>query len=538
MFNKLKRFIDSIETLQISLGWWLVAFFSIIAIRNFLEGALEKVKTIGCETDPFMAIVVFFGHYPLLYVSQFLILAVIVRLLTRERIEKISKTLIVFWIIWFPPIFDFIWSAGRGENLTYAHTLEELWTFFVNCANPTMGFPDMVSPGIRVEFIIASLLAITYVFVKTRSIIKSLLGAVLFYASLIFYVFGFPALIALAWHGLFPNLPPVYEGTLPYEQVYYSRSLISNAAQPITLLYLMVTILGLLAWYFLYDRSRCLALIKNIRLTRSIHYCGLTLGGILLAYQAEGVNFPGVFSNPIDYLAGVSLCLSVFFAFQAMIVANDIVDVEADRISNPNRPLAQGAIPVGEYKTIGWIYFLLSIGLAFNVSITAMFITLFFNALYLVYSAPPLRIKRFFPLNMMVIGINSTVAMLLGYSLFGGVKTVDKFPTEFMLLIPLGFFLAANIITIKDIESDRRTGVLTLPALLGEKWGKAVIALLALGSFLCVPWLLEIPKLWPLAVAFGILAGLLVLMRKWYETLFFVTYFIYALAAVYYYVNR
>jgi 4-hydroxybenzoate polyprenyltransferase len=220
-----------------------------------------------------------------------------------------------------------------------------------------------------------------------------------------------------------------------------------------------------------------------------------------------------------------------------MVVANDIIDVQSDRISNPNRPLTLGLIPPEEYKAIGWIYFLLSVGLAFNVSMTALFIILFFNALYLVYSAPPLRIKRFFPLNMLVIGINSLIAMLLGYSLFGGVKTLELFPNEFKILIPLVFFLSANIITIKDIEADRKDKVITLPTLLGAKWGKITIALLALISFLSVPLILDIPRLWPATILFGIIAGLIVMMKKWHESIFFINYFAYAMVAAYFYIN-
>lgn len=532
MFNKLKRFFDSIESAQIGFGWWMVCFSCIIFIRNFLEGALESVKTIGCVEDPYLSIIIFTSHYPLLYISQFLILVILVRLLTRERIERISKTVIAFWIIWFPPIFDFIWSGGKGEDIAYPHNFGQVWDFFVNCANPWVSFPQTAPPGIRIEFVIACVLSIVYIFIKTRNLIKSLAGALLFYISFIFYVFGFLVILAYGWHALFPQMPPPADaGTLPYEQVFYAPSLIPIAFLAPSLLYLLVIVIGLFTWYYLYDRQRCLALVKNIRLTRSIHFCGMTLAGILLGYLVEGYNFFGVFGNPIDYLACGALCLSIFFAFQSMVVVNDIFDVDSDRISNPGRPLTLGAIPLAEYKIIGWIYFLLAAFLAFNVSLTALLIVLFFEALYLVYSAPPLRLKRFFPLNMMVIGINTLVALLLGYSIFGGVKTVDKVPAGFMILIPLGFFLAANIITIKDIEADSRTGVMTLPVLLGEKWGKIVIAFLALLSFLAVPLILAIPQLWLVSIPFGILAGVWVLMPKWRENLFFITYFIYAVIA-------
>lgn len=238
MTDKLKRFINSIESLKIGLGWWLVTFFAIIAIRNFLEGALEKVKVIGCAEDPFEAIIVFFGHYPLLYVSQFMILVIILRLLTREHIEKISKTVIVFWIIWFPPLFDYIWSGGLGENLNFAHTLSELRIFFIHCANPAVGFPETVSPGIRIEFMAASLLSFAYIMLKTGRLLKALAGALLFYSSLIFYVFGFPALVAYGWNAIFPNLPPNHHGAQPFEQIFYAPSLLASAAKAITLLYL------------------------------------------------------------------------------------------------------------------------------------------------------------------------------------------------------------------------------------------------------------------------------------------------------------
>jgi len=532
MLNKLKRFFDSIESMQIGFGWWMACFSCIIFIRNFLEGALESPKTIGCSEDPYFSIVIFTSHYSLLYVSQFLILAVILWLVTRERIERISKTLIVFWIIWFPPVFDFIWSGGQGENISYPHNFSQVWDFFVNCFNPWASFPQTAPPGIRVEFVIACLLSIVYIFVKTRNLIKSLAGAALFYISLTFYVFGFLVVLAYGWHAFFPDMPPLTEaGVLPYQQVFYAPSLIPLAYLAPSLLYLMVIVVGLFIWYYLYDCRRCLALVKNIRLTRSIHFSGMTLAGILLGYLVEGKNFFGVFGNPIDYLAGGSLCLSIFFGFQAMVVVNDIFDVESDQISNPGRPLGLGIIPLEEYKIIGWIYFLLATFLAFNVSLTAMWILLLFEALYLVYSTPPLRLKRFFPINMMIIGLNTLAALLLGYSIFAGTKTMNKVPSGFMILIPVGFTLAANIITIKDIEADRRTGVMTLPVLLGDKWGRRVIALLALASFLAVPFILGIPQLWLISGLFGILAGAWVLLPKWRETPFFVTYFIYALIA-------
>ena len=66
MLNKLKRFFDSIESMQIGFGWWMACFSCIIFIRNFLEGALERPKTIGCSEDPDFSIVMFTSHYYLL----------------------------------------------------------------------------------------------------------------------------------------------------------------------------------------------------------------------------------------------------------------------------------------------------------------------------------------------------------------------------------------------------------------------------------------------------------------------------------------
>ncbi|MBI4833352.1 MAG: UbiA family prenyltransferase [Planctomycetes bacterium] len=534
MINKLKRFIDSIENTKLGFGWWIITFSCIILVRNFLEGILEIDKTIGFIDDPYASIMRFFSHYPLFYLSQFFILVILLRLLTKERIEKISKTVIVFWIItWFPPVFDFFFSGGKGENAVYFFTVNEVWNFFINCANPLVSFPKNAPPGIRIEFVLVSLLAIIYVFTKTKKLIKSIAGAILFYLSFTVYAAGFLAILAHIWNAIFPQLPPLNTGT-PFEKIYNdSPSLIIRSDQRVSLIFLLVIMVAIFIWYFLYDRNKCLALLKNIRLTRCIHFCGLVLGGILLGYLAERNNLLGVFSNPIDYLACIGLCLAIFFAIQSLIVVNDIFDIESDRISNPNRPLTQGIIPLDEYKTIGLVYFLLMGYFAANISYLSLVITLFFSALYLIYSIPPFRLKRIFPFNMMVIGINSLVAMLLGYALLGGSKTVEKFPKELMILVPLSFSLAANIITIKDVKADKQAGVITLPVLLGEKIGRIIIAFLVLAAYLAVPLILGIPQLWLASILFGILAGFWILRKKWQETPFFISYFIY-LAIVFY----
>ncbi|MBI4834079.1 MAG: UbiA family prenyltransferase [Planctomycetes bacterium] len=526
VFDKLKRFIDSIESTNIGFGWWMVTFACIIAIRNFLEGVLECDKTIGFVDQPYSSIIRFFGHYSLFYISQALILAIILRLLTKERIEKVTKTVIVFWTITCcVPIFDFFISGGKGANIIYFHTINEVWRFFIYCANPWVDFSQNASPGIRVEFVTVTILAIIYVYIKTQNWIKSISGAIIFYLTFVFYAGGFFAIITHLWNSVFPHLPPANMPT-PFEKMFFTPSLLLVLDEKPGLIFLLVIVVALFTWFLLYDRKKCAAFLHNIRLTRCVHYCGLVVGGIILGYLVEGKNLPGVFGNPLDYLACVSVSLALFFGIQSLIVVNDIVDVESDRISNQDRPLVQGAIPLAEYKIIGIVCFFLMVYFSINVSHVSLMILLFFMALYIVYSIPPFRLKRVFPLNMMVIGINSLVAMLLGYSLLGGAKTVEKFPKEFMILIPLVFFLAANIITIKDIKADKQDGVITLPVLFGEKYGKLVIAGLVLLSYLIVPLGLNMPQLWVVSILFGILAVLLVLEKAWNENMFFINYFI------------
>lgn len=532
MFQRLKKFLESIESRKIGFLWWLITLCAIILIRVFLTGILDADKSIGYgyelrEESSRLAEIYpqfrFFAHDPLFFLSQFITLIIILRLLTGERIEKISKVVIVFWtIIWVVPIFDFFHSGGKGYLGVFL-SLDEVWQSIINCANPWVS--SAITPGIRLEIVLASLLAAVYAFIKTRSFLKLAAGAILFYLHIIIWSAGLPAIIVHTINAFFP-LSPSGSRTIPFFYDLPSR-LMPGGDQKYCLLWLFVSIIGLALWYLLYDRQRWLALLKNIRPYRSLHYCGLTLVGIILGYLMLGNPSSNLFLNPMDYIAIAGLCLATFFACQSMAVVNDIFDLQADRLSNPNRPLVREAIPLGEYQSIGLIYFLLALNLALSLSHFALIILLVFVALYLLYSIPTLWLKRLFPFNMLVIGLNSLVAVLIGFSLFGRDKTFERFPNGFMLLIPLSYFLAANIITLKDVRADKETGVLTLPVLLGEKWGKRLIALLVFCAYLAVPLILGIPRLWIISILFGLVAGFWVLRKKWREGPFFITYFAY-----------
>ena len=119
MRKKIELFIDSIETLDISLIWWVLGFLAIVFGRNFLEGIWGSQHSIGLHPAPSLSALMFFNHFLLFWLSLFFALVLLLHFLTGERIERVSKAAITFWgVILLPPILDFLFFGG-GYRLTY-----------------------------------------------------------------------------------------------------------------------------------------------------------------------------------------------------------------------------------------------------------------------------------------------------------------------------------------------------------------------------------------------------------------------------------
>lgn len=191
-----------------------------------------------------------------------------------------------------------------------------------------------------------------------------------------------------------------------------------------------------------------------------------------------------------------ALSLAALFA----IVTNNLADVAADRISNPNRPTVRGTVAPKPYLIAGifcqiWalsIPWILPPHQALPITLAVAGISLG----YFIYSCPPLRLKRVPILAKVIIGANSWVVALGGFALAGG-KIAD-FPLAWTIFILGPLALAANFIDLKDVEGDRATGIATLPVLMGVQNARHLIAAATAATYIMGGILLNRSWAWPL----------------------------------------
>lgn len=527
---KCLNLIQNIENKNLDFWAWIKCFVCIVFVRIMFESVISHPEHwLGfSDDDPYYALLrlIFYVIYfvaitlPVIYILYFLI---------KENIIKISKIVIVFTAIsWCLPIIDFILSKGKGCNMHYPWTLEQVLNAFLHFFNPYRDFSEWASAGLRIEFFLVVFFIGIYVYLKTSSLIKGGIGFALGYLWMFFL--GMPLYVSylidmLDFSKIF-NIPKVEEVS-EYSNVLIDGGFVETVIAKVSLIWLMVIVFLLPVWLLIHNKKHLFELIKNIRLTRSIHYIILLISGVIIGHNQLGRFLPTSFGYAFDYLAVFSLMFSIFFAFQYAVVSNDICDLRIDQISNPKRPLVTQAISEPDYRNYGAIYLILAILFALVVSLWVFLLVCVILCLCSLYSNPPLQLKKYFPASSFLIALISLVVVLMGYGLVSGSKYFYQFPPAMALTLLLSFFFAVNIKDLKDFSGDKKGGVYTLQTILGEMPGKFIVALLTFLAFIIPVILLRIQALIPFAFLCGFIAVTLILVRKWKEELFFINYYCY-----------
>ena len=359
------------------------------------------------------------------------------------------------------------------------------------------------------------------VFLKRKNIFLSLLGTFLVFTLVMFYgsipgiltnllVLFFRFLISLS-RSIHLHLPSKLMGIVEEDIIVMTQ--------------ILFTVILAAIWFLRYDLKKGKALLKNLRFTRSFHYIIMVIMGISLYFYDMRE------TDVFILIKIMGMLCAIFFACQFSAVVNDIFDIECDRISNKDRPLITGVLDKSEYLKVGVVYLAFALLFAIWVSDTCFMITLVFIAMYFIYSVPPFRLKRFFPISSMIIGIQALLAFLLGQMSLEteGVQTFI-YPS-ILWLIFLAFMLSSNIKDLKDIEGDRHCGVYSLPIIFGEVKARQIIACLVFLSYLIVPLFLY-PMFYKsiiliLSFLFGLANYFYIKRKNAQEKIIFYIYFMY-----------
>jgi 4-hydroxybenzoate polyprenyltransferase len=361
--------------------------------------------------------------------------------------------------------------------------------------------------GTRIETIFIILFTGIYVFYKTKSPLKTLIGGVgvyiIFYISvalpsfLVFIVTFFSGDSVVKIVDLdvvkFFNTPLQYFGIAEKNfavTFFYKLSLFYN-----------LIFIGLLIWLqFLWNKDILNSLIKNIRFPQMMFNWGLLLAGLTVGFYYIPENFK------IDIFSGVALInlfLSVLFVWLFSVVINDIEDYKVDKVSNKQRPLTKKIIYFNEYLNYGYIFLFLSLLLAITISGKTFLLILLYSLITLIYSKKPFKLKRIPWVAGIISALASLLIFLIGYFLITNNSIIDDFPWRILIFLFLIYALILPIKDLKDIEADKYNNITTVANLLGERVARIYFgSVLFLGYILSV-FILTINKLFFLAVILG-----------------------------------
>jgi 4-hydroxybenzoate polyprenyltransferase len=270
-------------------------------------------------------------------------------------------------------------------------------------------------------------------------------------------------------------------------------------------------------------------LLKTTRWSRHIYYSAMTAAGFLIAIKKT----PLPDSRILLYFISGLVLINLLFA--ASIILNNIFDTKIDSINKKENTLNHSGITQKQYVVLYFILLALSLALSALISVFTAAAALVIHLSAYVYSCPPLRIKKIFPFNTLLIAFSTVLALFLGFIIPAGPRVFTLFPWKLGLTFFAGIALAFNTKDVNDYAGDKKYGVNTLMTLLGPKKGKLLTAALALAGYLLVSFIAGSVWLVATSLILGLATFCLVYLPKKHinEPAVFVLFFVFAAVFIY-----
>ena len=477
MFEKvikiLEYLIEKIENAPIGFSLGTVTFLSIIAVRILVEswvGSLTN-KTAGY----------FFHHIAYTFVFflfSFLIFLNLLQRFFKISLRKASNIMLVgYLIIIFPPLIDYILLNDKIYLSFYGiYGLPEMARRFITFFgdNPDFG----ITYGVRVEIALTIFFLFVYSYIKTKRKLRSLILMLLSY-TILFILATFPSWITILWKGSAVGFLRV--GEIQIAQMFltparfFSRgtgSYFNALSIKLSAVYSLLIVISAFGLIFYNFRRKFLLFLKNIRLTQVVYHCGLLLIGMAVGIKFTDISWRFDFFNLIALL---NIIMAVVLMWISSLAINDIFDKKIDVISNKDRPLILGEFSQKEYVGIALTTFFFAILFSAIINPKVMFLLVAYQALAWIYSAPPLRLKRFAPTALLISSLASVAIFVSGFVLVSPKQDISILPTRILWLLFISLILSLSVKDLKDIAGDKKAGIKTIPVVFGEYWGKVIV---------------------------------------------------------------
>jgi len=481
---RLTDWVDKIEDLDISAFKWLLLFSAIVVARNLLEQFGPEKVVFNFPS--------FFLHFPFAYVAPLLALSIILSVLAKEKIEKVTKLMLFAWFLTLvPPIIDLFIGKGTGNRIAYLYVdRESILGVFLNLFNPAITLKGTTA-GIRIEAFLGCLLAGAYVWLKSRGRVRTIVTFLAIYITFILF-FTLPYTLITAFSLFCPRFGSI--GSLYFDSGLFLKGHLDRVAYSIAMFDLVLITVLLTVWTRMHSREMFGWLFKRLRTFMPIHLGLALLFGVLLALKALGPDTTPASFHPYDLTAVVSLLVSVICVYW---------------VSS-----ASAAWSGWEDRQKFAAFVFLSLALLFSglVGYSAFVFSLGLLAFLLLYYAGPIHFSKYFPFGPILLALATLSCLMIGYSTVAGTMVPRFFPKEVILATLLSCFLGFSA---KDY------------ALPGRK-GRPFAALLFFAGFVSVGLVLRSGFLVWAGVVLGAAAAAFLLLRVQVRTVAYATYTILA----------
>lgn len=495
------RFVASVEAITTDYAMWLVSFASLIFGRLLVDNWLG-----GFANHSLQFLFYEFTHTFFFFLLSFLVFLPIVAFFGKTSIRSASNVLLFgFLIVLTPPIID-TWIAG-GPNFVSFYVFDSLaglghryLTLFG--ADPYFG----ITYGVRIEVVLTTILFGIYTYFKTNNPWRAFAASLTTY-SVLFILGSFPSWLTFVILGFQKSIfavnnidiarvfisPPTFFNRSDFDFISALNIKMSLFMAPLALIIAMINIKR-------YFPEKFSALIGNVRFPQLVYSSGLICIGIVLGLVLTNT---AVLFNLFELLAVLNLCLAANFAWLASTIVNDIFDQKIDAVTNTFRPLPQKIFSVSEYQAIGNTFFFASIIFSAVVSFGAMLFLLVYQAISWIYSACPLRLKRFPIVATLLAAIANFLVLVVGFTFVSPDGTINSLPSSITILFILASIVFISVKDFKDIAGDKADGIYTIPVLLGTEKAKLLIGSLILSLYIISPIILNASVLFGPALLFG-----------------------------------
>lgn len=535
MSSLFNRFISFAEKKKISIAGILFSVFVIASLRTIFE-LLYKFGYIYGKPNiisQYIALNNFFFHFTSFWVTVFLTLAIVLYLFT-FRVNSLLNTLKIgmfgMFIIIFPVLFDLIIS--NTDMMLYPNDPRDFFyniKHYFNIKHKIFG----ISPGMRYEVFFASIFSGIYVYSKNKKILLASLASLSTFFIIIF--FGL-------WVSFFGQM---YENGFSFDEkfLFTTSSLFSTSIimkhwiMSASLVYTLIVLSALTFIFRNAYKKEFFTVIKNFRLNRVFHYLLLFFAGLAFAkiiyLQHNNLidNFKLTeifnFKNPFDYLGIIGGAVSIFLSFQASVIFNDYYDLSVDKISNKNRPLTARLFSKKQYFSLGLFFVFFALYMAYIINVALFFFMLASNFLAYVYSNEPFRLRKYFIINNLIIGLIALAVFHGGTTLLLNDRSFTKIPEIVSYAIVLGYAIGSIIKDKKDYLGDKKNNIQTIFTVFGQKTGQVIFAALVSAAILFLPMLLEVKLSIFISILFILIFNAVLFLIKKNEKYIFLFYYLF-----------